>query len=106
MSDGMARRQDRKERAVAEDIDHPLECPIRVLRDLKFLERWPSCKQAISRSLGNHVQKERCLRFMGPDVDRDVLWNVWQSGDMVEMDVAQNDAVQRNSFRCDDGEVG
>jgi hypothetical protein len=95
VSGGVSWTEDREVCAVAEDVDHPFERSIGVLGDLELLERWPSLEEPVVRSLREQVQEERCLGLVRADVDRDVLRNVREPGDVVEMDVGQEDPGQR-----------
>src|SRR5215813_14000328 len=102
MTRSMSRSQDCEQRSVAEDIKHPFEFPIRVLRELKFLKCGSAVEQAVFHPLDKNVLELRLLGFTGTCVNRNVPWNVRNPGDMIEMEVGHEDAFQGHSFRSND----
>src|SRR5215469_18590837 len=57
VSRGVSWGQDGEERAVAEDVVHPFEFPVRVAGELKFLERGPAVQEVVIRPPGDQVQE-------------------------------------------------
>jgi len=101
MTCGMSGSQDGKQRTIAEDIDHPIEFPIQVLRELKFLDWRSTFKKMIFDPGDEEILGFPLLRFSRSRVKRDIPRDVRHAGDMVEVEVGHKNPFQGNTFRPD-----